>query len=176
MSQFEAVALFVERAAAIRPDFALTTENAVTVVEICARLDGLPLAIELAVARLRLLSPEAMLPRLGHGLTLLTSGRRDLPARQQMLRSAIDWSYDLLTEAEQRLFRRLSVFVGGFTLESAAAVCDVSSSEESVVLDMLAALVRQQPGPHSRRGRWRATLRHAGNNPRVRRGSTRRLW
>ncbi len=173
LSQFEAVALFVERAAAIRPDFALTTENAVTVVEICARLDGLPLAIELAVARLRLLSPEAMLPRLGHGLTLLTSGRRDLPARQQTLRSAIDWSYDLLTEAEQRLFRRLSVFVGGFTLESAAAVCDVSSSEESVVLDMLAALVRQQPGPHSRRGRWRATLRHAGNNPRVRRGSTR---
>ncbi len=176
LSQFEAVALFVERAAAIRPDFALTTENAVTVVEICARLDGLPLAIELAVARLRLLSPEAMLPRLGHGLTLLTGGRRDLPARQQTLRSAIDWSYDLLTEAEQRLFRRLSVFVGGFTLESAAAVCDVSSSEESVVLDMLAALVRQQPGPHSRRGRWRATLRHAGNNPRVRRGSTRRLW
>jgi predicted ATPase len=138
---FEAVALFVERATSIIPDFALTNENAATVVEICARLDGLPLAIELAAARLRLLSPEAMLPRLGHALGLLTGGRRDLPARQQTLRSAIDWSYDLLSEAEQRMFRRLSVFVGGFTLESAMAVCDVCSANESVVLDMLGSLV-----------------------------------
>ncbi len=141
LSHFEAVALFVERATAIRPDFALTNENAATVVEICTRLDGLPLAIELAAARIRLLEPEAMLPRLGHALTLLTGGRRDLPARQQTLRSAIDWSYDLLTDAEQRLFRRLSVFVGGFTLESAATVWDVVASEESVALDVLASLV-----------------------------------
>jgi predicted ATPase/DNA-binding CsgD family transcriptional regulator len=139
LSQFEAVALFVERATAIRPDFALTNANAATVIEICARLDGLPLAIELAAARLRLLSPEAMLPRLA--LNLLTGGRRDLPARQQTLRSAIDWSYNLLTESEQRLFGRLSVFVGGFTLESATAVCNGCSAAESDVLDMLGSLV-----------------------------------
>src|SRR6185503_430678 len=119
LSEFEAVALFVERASAIRPDFTLTDENAATVVEICTRLDGLPLAIELAAARTRLLSPQAILPRLEHALALLTGGRRDLPARQQTLRSAIDWSYDLLSQAEQRLFRRLSIFSGGFTLEAA---------------------------------------------------------
>ena len=119
LSQFEAIALFVDRATAIRPDFALTESNAAAVVEICSRLDGLPLAIELATARLRLLSPEAMLPRLG--LNLLGGGRRDLPVRQQTLRNGIAWSYDLLSERQQMLFR-LSVFVRGFTLVAAAAV------------------------------------------------------
>jgi len=123
LSQYAAVALFIERAAAIKPDFAVTNANAPAVAELCTRLDGLPLAIELAAARIRLLSPEAMLPRLGQGLALLGGGRRDLPARQQTLRGAIAWSYDLLPEAEQRLFRRLSVFVGGFTLEAAEAAC-----------------------------------------------------
>jgi predicted ATPase/class 3 adenylate cyclase/DNA-binding CsgD family transcriptional regulator len=118
-----AIALFVERAAAIRPSFMVTPENAHAIAEICRRLDGLPLAIELAAARVRLFSPEAMLPRLAHGLGLLTAGRRDLPERHQTLRNAMAWSYDLLSEAEQRLFRRLSVFVGGFTLDAAEAVC-----------------------------------------------------
>jgi predicted ATPase/class 3 adenylate cyclase len=164
LSQYAAVALFVERAVAVKPDFALTEANAPAVAEICMRLDGLPLAIELAAARTRLLSPEAMLPRLGHGLALLTGGRRDVPARQQTLRNAIAWSYDLLSEDEQRLFRRLGVFVGGFTLESAD---EVASSElraasntdlhsqlanHDSILDGLESLVaknlvKQQSGP-----------------------------
>ncbi|MFN8633969.1 MAG: tetratricopeptide repeat protein [Chloroflexota bacterium] len=122
LSQYEAVALFVERALAVRPSFTVTNANAPAVAEICARLDGLPLAIELAAARMRVLSPEAMLPRLERSLDLLGGGRRDLPARQQTLRSAIAWSYDLLSEDERRLFRRLSVFVGGFTLEAGERV------------------------------------------------------
>jgi tetratricopeptide (TPR) repeat protein len=115
------------------------------VAEICARLDGLPLAIELAAARTRLLPPETLLPRLGHGLALLTGGRRDLPARQQTLRSTISWSYDLLSQAEQRLFRSLGVFVGGFTLDAVAAVCGDGESAIDLspedVLDGIDALV-----------------------------------
>jgi predicted ATPase len=123
LAQYGAVQLFVERATAVQPDFALTPENAAAIVDICRRLDGLPLAIELAAARLRLFSPQALLSRLGRRLSLLTGGARDLPARQQTLRNTIEWSYDLLEEPEQRLFRRLSVFVGGCTLEAAEAVC-----------------------------------------------------
>ena len=118
LSRFAAVALFVERAAAITPDFVLTDDNGPAVAEICHRLDGLPLAIELAAARVRLLSPQAMLARLERRLPLLTGGARDLPARQQTLRGAIAWSHDLLDDDERRLFRRLAVFVGGCTLDA----------------------------------------------------------
>jgi non-specific serine/threonine protein kinase len=118
-----AVQLFVERAAAVLPDFALTAENAAAVAEICRRLDGLPLAIELAAARIRLLSPAAIRDRLDGRLRLLTGGARDLPARHQTLRAALDWSHDLLSPEEQRLFRGLGVFAGGCTLAAAEAVC-----------------------------------------------------
>ena len=119
LSQYEAVALFIERARAVRPDFEVTNENAPAVAEICSRLDGLPLAIELAAARIKVLSPEAILDRLDRRLPVLASGGQDLPARQRTLRGAIDWSYELLDEAERRLFARLAVFVGGWTLEAA---------------------------------------------------------
>jgi predicted ATPase len=112
LGRFEAIQLFVERARAIRPDFRLTDDNARAVVEICQRLDGLPLAIELATARINLFSPEALLERLGSRLKMLRSGARDLPARQQTLRATIEWSYQLLGPSEQRLFELLSVFSG----------------------------------------------------------------
>jgi predicted ATPase/class 3 adenylate cyclase len=120
----EAVRLFVERAQAVRPGFRLTDRNARAVAEICARLDGLPLAIELAATRTKVLAPEEMLPRLRQRLAILTAGARTLPDRQRTLRDAIAWSYDLLGDAEQRLFARLTVFTGGWTLAAAAAVCD----------------------------------------------------
>jgi predicted ATPase/class 3 adenylate cyclase len=124
MAQYEAVRLFIERAVAVKPDFEINNDNAPAVAEICARLDGLPLAIELAAARIKLLPPKAMLARLQHRLNLLVGGERDLPSRQQTLRGAIDWSYNLLGEEEQMLFRRLSVAVGGCTLQAAEAVCN----------------------------------------------------
>lgn len=117
-----AVILFVERAKAVKPDFVLAGEDEPVVAEICRRLDGLPLAIELAAARIRLLPPRAMLARLEHRLPLLTQGARDLPDRQRTLRDAIAWGYDLLTPDEQTLFRRLSIFAGGFTLDAAEAI------------------------------------------------------
>ena len=131
------IALFVERVQAIQPDFQLTEENALVVMEVCARLDGLPLALELAAARIRLLPPQAMLKRLQESsLQLLTSGARDLPARQQTLHNAIQWSYDLLDDEEKRGFRWCAVFVGGSTLEAAQAVIGMSIS-----LDVLNSLV-----------------------------------
>ena len=120
---YPAVALFVERARASNSSFALTPQNAGAVTEVCRRLDGLPLALELAAARLRILSPEALLERLDHALNVLTSGPRDTAERHQTLRATIDWSHALLTESEQRLFRRMAVFVGGCTLADVEAVC-----------------------------------------------------
>jgi predicted ATPase len=137
--QYGAVRLFVERARAVKPDFSLSNENAVAVAEICCRLDGLPLAIELAAARMKLFSPQALLSRLEHRLALLTGGARDLPKRQQTLRGAIAWSYDLLDESEQRLFRWLSCFVSGCTLAAVEAVCNAEG--ELDVLEGLASLV-----------------------------------
>jgi predicted ATPase/class 3 adenylate cyclase len=122
LEAFPAVALFVARARAVMPDFALTTRNAAAVAAICVRLDGLPLAIELAATRTRLFTPQALLARLTNRLRELKGGARDLPARQQTLRAAIDWSYQLLTGVEQALFRRMGIFVGGWTLEAAEAV------------------------------------------------------
>ncbi|MCC6176003.1 MAG: tetratricopeptide repeat protein [Chloroflexi bacterium] len=122
LATYASVALFVERARDARPDFAVTSDNASTVAEICRRLDGLPLAIELAAARIKLLSPMRLLVRLEHRLALLTGGPRDLPAHQQTLRDTIAWSYDLLDAAEQTVFRRLAVFVGGGALEAAEVV------------------------------------------------------
>jgi non-specific serine/threonine protein kinase len=124
LSNYEAIRLFVERVQGAKPNFALTDENANYVAKICARLDGLPLAIELAAARVKILSPRAILDKLENRLKLLTGGASDLPARQQTMRSAIEWSYKLLTEDEQHLFRQLAVFAGGFTFEAAEAVCN----------------------------------------------------
>jgi tetratricopeptide (TPR) repeat protein len=138
----QAATLFVERAQAVRPEFRLTAENAPAVAEIAARLDGLPLAIELAATRTKVLTPTQILPRLQRRLSLLTTGARTLPDRQRTLRGAIAWSHDLLPEAERRLFARLSVFAGGWTLESAEAVCDPEGLGLDV-LDRLASLVDQ---------------------------------
>ncbi|MDR7418394.1 MAG: adenylate/guanylate cyclase domain-containing protein [Armatimonadota bacterium] len=135
LSGYGAVALFVQRAKAARPDFEMTDRNGATIAEICARLDGLPLAIELAAARSRVLTPQAMLERLASRLDALTGRARDLPGRQQTMRGAIAWSYDLLDEEEQRLFWRLGAFVGGWTLDAAEEVC-----AEGLPLDTLNGL------------------------------------
>ncbi len=134
LSGYASVRLFVERAQSVQPAFRITRENAGEVAELCVRLDGLPLAIELAAARVSLLSPVAMLKRLGDRLKLLTGGSRDAPQRQQTLRNTLLWSHELLTAGERAMFARLSVFVGGFTLEAAEAVCDAE-------IDVVAALV-----------------------------------
>jgi predicted ATPase len=131
LAQYEAMRLFIERAQAVQAHFAVTSANASAVAEICHRLDGLPLAIELAAAWIKLFPPQALLARLGNRLKLLTGGARDLPARQQTMRDAIGWSYDLLAPGEQALFARLGVFVGGWSLEAAEAVCEEVGSCES---------------------------------------------
>jgi predicted ATPase/class 3 adenylate cyclase len=140
LTQYAAVELFIARALDVQPAFAVTNENAPAVAEICARLDGLPLALELAAARLKLFSPEALLARLSHRLALLTGGARDLPQRQQTLRNAIEWSYDLLDADMQTLFAQLGVFVGGCTPDAAAAVSAGIGDQALDVLDGLALL------------------------------------
>ena len=141
LSQYEAVAPFIQRAQAARPEFQVTNANAPAVAEICARLDGLPLAIELAAARIKLLSPQALLTRLGQRLQLLTSSARDVPARQQTLRNTIQWSYDLLDAQEQQLFCRLSVFVSGCTLEAVEAISAALGNATLPVLDGVVSLI-----------------------------------
>jgi predicted ATPase/serine/threonine protein kinase len=138
-----AVMLFVERAQAAKPAFTLTSENARAIGEICNRLDGLPLAIELAAARVKTLPPSALLGRMETRLQILTGGARDLPARQQTLRGAIAWSHDLLGEAEQRLFRRISVFIGGCTFEAAEAVADTKRDLGVDIIDGIESLVHK---------------------------------
>jgi predicted ATPase/DNA-binding CsgD family transcriptional regulator len=150
LTEYESVRLFVERARALRPDFSVTQENALAVAQICARLDGLPLAIELAAARLRLLTPEAMADRLGSRLELLGGGARNLPERQRTLRGALGWSYDLLSPEERKLFARLSAFAGGRSLEAIEAVCDPEGELEAMegVESLLEAnLLAREDGP-----------------------------
>jgi predicted ATPase/DNA-binding CsgD family transcriptional regulator len=143
LASVAAVALFIQRAVAVEPNFVFNELNAEAVASICITLDGLPLAIELAAARLKLFAPAALLARLQQRLSLLTSGPHDAPARQQTLRDEIAWSYDLLTPAQQLLFRRLAVFSGGSTLEAAQAVCDAKGDLGLAMLDGVAALVDQ---------------------------------
>ncbi len=153
----EAVRLFTVRAQAVKPDFALTDKNAQAVTDICRRLDGLPLAIELAAARVKLLPPEALLTRLEWRLPLLTGGPRDVPTRLQTMRGAIAWSHDLLSPGEQVVFRRLAVFVGGFTLEAAEAVMASVGDTGIDVLDGVGALLDAS---------LLTRTDHAGGNPR----------
>jgi predicted ATPase len=149
LTHYAAVALFLQRAQAVKPDFQLTVQNAGAVAEICVRLEGLPLALVLAAARIKALPPPALLTQLGSRLKLLTGGSRDMDVRQQTLRNTIGWSYDLLTADEQQLFRRLAVFRGGATLEAAAAVCrpehatagDAAPALDLAVLDGITSLV-----------------------------------
>ncbi len=143
LATYEAVRLFIARAVAVRPDFVVTNANAPAVAAICARLHGMPLAIELAAARIKLLSPDAILARLEHQLNLLAAGARDLPARQQTLRGAIAWSYDILDDADRRLLDRLSVFAGGFDLDAAEAIGGPADGIEGDILDGLMALADQ---------------------------------
>lgn len=155
LSAITSVALFIQRARAIKGDFVLTTENAPAVAEICARLDGLPLAIELAAARCKVFTPQAMLARLtgvagSSFLRMLTNGARDLPARHQTLRGAMDWSYNLLDVGEKRLFARLAVFVGGCTAEAAEAICNTGQDLPMPAVDGLISLLNKsmlQPAP-----------------------------
>lgn len=142
MRDSEAIVLFTERARSVRPEFALTQENVGDVAAICARLDGLPLAIELAAARIKILSPASLLAKLENRLSLLTGGARDLPERQQTIRGAVMWSYDLLAEAEKRVFGELSAFSGGFRIDAAEFVCGmVGGADPSEFLDIVSSLI-----------------------------------
>jgi predicted ATPase/DNA-binding CsgD family transcriptional regulator len=141
LAHIPAVNLFVQRARAITSDFDLTTDNAVTIAEICLRLDGLPLAIELAAAHVKMLAPKTLLARLDHRLNVLTGGARDLPLRQRTLSNTLAWSYELLTTQEQRLFRLLSIFAGGCTLEAIEVVFTALDDEGDNVLEGVASLL-----------------------------------
>lgn len=151
MSNSDAITLFAERAHAAVPEFELTDENAAAIAQICERLDGLPLPIELAAARLRAMSPTQILNRLTDRYALLTGGNRGVPTRQQTMRLSVDWSYELCTPHEQQIWARLSVFVGGFELDAAEGVCG-SSLGQAELLDTIASLVdksiliREEPG------------------------------
>ncbi|HEX6478919.1 MAG TPA: NB-ARC domain-containing protein [Ktedonobacteraceae bacterium] len=141
LTQYAAVDLFIQRAQAVKHDFQLHEANASAIVEVCRRLDGLALAIELAAAHIKVLSPQALLARLDHQLQVLSGGAWDLPERQQTLRHTIQWSYNLLNAHEQRLFKRLSVFVGGSTVEAVEALYEILDDEEANVLEMITSLL-----------------------------------
>ena len=141
LEQYAAVALFVQRTQTVKPTFQLTASNARAVAEICICLDGLPLAIELAAARIKVLSPQALLSRLSHQLEMLTRGPQNVSERQQTMRNTITWSYDLLSASEQKLFRRLTIFVAGCTLEAVEALCTALDGEAEGVLDDVTSLL-----------------------------------
>lgn len=144
LSQIAAVSLFLQRVRNALPNFELTNENSSTIAQICVCLDGLPLALELAAARMKLFSPKSLLTRLDNRLSLLTLGTRDAPARQQTLRKTIEWSYDLLTQEEQRLFRRLAVFAGGCSLPAIEALSsDIIDEQEESILNVVTSLLDQ---------------------------------
>ena len=163
LAESDAVALLVDRARMVRPDFVLTARHAVAIADICRRLDGLPLAIELAAARLRILSVDALLTQMHDPMHLLQGGPRDLPARQQTLRDTVAWSYGLLSDGDQRLFRHLAVFAGGWTLEAAAAVGTLSLAEAHERVERLVdqSLVRST-GTHVPRFAMLETIREFG--------------
>lgn len=167
LSDYESVRLFCDRAARATTEFSLDATNARAVAEICERLDGMPLAIELAAARVRMITPQEIAKRLDDRFKLLTGGLRTGIRRQQTLRAAVDWSYEMLSEAERLLFRRLSVFVGGFTLEAAEGVCSGEGIDEFEVLDLLGNLVDRSlvlAEPHDGTTRYRLleTMREYG--------------
>ena len=162
--------LFEERAREVRPDFAIDDDNRATVAEVCRRLDALPLAIELAAARVRVMSPQAMVVRLNESLSLLSSAKRDLPARQQTLRATLEWSFDLLQPEERVFFRRLGIFAGSFSEHAAAAVVADAGLD---VLDGLTSLVEKSLLVGSEIAR-RDALSHARDGARVRPRASRR--
>jgi predicted ATPase len=143
LTQYPSVSLFLERAQAAKPDVTLSDENARAIAEICVRLDGLPLAIELAAAHVRALPPRTLLARLQPRLKLLTGGPQDLDARQRTMRATIDWSYDLLPQSDKTVFARLGVFVGGCRLEAAEEVCVLDHEAEIDVLESILSLVEK---------------------------------
>ncbi len=163
-----AMQLFLQRAQAVQPNFHLTPDNAATIAEICHRLEGIPLAIELAAPRLKLLSPQALLARLERRLQVLTGGARDLPERQRTMRATIAWSYELLSPAEQALFRRLAVFAGGWTLEAAEQVCLEAGASKLDMLEGLSSLLdksllnQEHESPGETRFRMLYVLREFG--------------
>ncbi len=171
IAESPAVALFVERARAVRPGFALSAENAAAIVEICRRLEGLPLAIELAAARVRILSPEAMLARLTSTLDLGSGGARDLPERQQTLRGAIAWSYDILDDGDRRFFMQFSVFVGGADLEAVDAIIDDADALDGIGSLLDKSLVRQLDDAGDARFRMLETIREFANEQLVESGA-----
>jgi predicted ATPase len=180
LAVYDAVRLFVDRAAATTPEFAVTSENAPAVAQVCQRLDGMPLAIELAAARVKVLTVEQIAARLDDRFLLLTGGSRTLLPRQQTLRATLDWSYDLLSDQEQTLFRRLSVFAGGWTLEAAETVCAEGGIEASEILDLLTQLVDKSlviVEAHRAETRYRLleTVRQYGRDRLVEAGESDRL-
>ena len=171
----EAADLFADRARLVRPDFSLTDDNAGSVIEICRRLDGVPLAIELAAARVRALSLAEILDSLHDRFRLLTGGSRTAVRRQQTLRASVDWSHALLTEPERVLFRRLAVFMGGFDLDAAQPIAGGGDVERYQVLDLLTLLVDKSLVV-AEAGRGRTRYQVARDGAPVRAGETRRVW
>src|SRR6185369_10070971 len=163
LSEYESVRFFLDRAQAIKPDFALTQENAGLIIEICHRLDGLPLAMELATARIRHYPLKTILERLDQRMTLVQGQLRNLPMRQQTIRGVFDWSYQLLSAGEQALFRRLGVFVGGWTIEAAEAICrlddDLDVAEGLGSLIDKSMIILTQEADHTARYTMLETIR-----------------